>query len=524
MKPQRCTIILSGFILAGTILVTACSSGPSETREGHHAFNGTYSGKHLQRLAFPLGGMGAGMVCLEGNGCISHLSVRHKPDVYNEPFMFGAIAVKGFENGAKVLEGPVPGHKVFGNPHSGNGNSGSNYGYPRFERAEFEARFPFGTVKLDDDDIPVDVEIRGWSPFIPADEDNSSLPVAALEYTFTNRSGSQLEMVFSYHAENFMRIRGENVWGNTFLEEGHSIRKTPNGFLLSQECFPDKPQYKGDFAITTLEDATVDHRWFRGGWYDARTQLWKDIETLNIPADTATEGSTGASLYVPMHLESGASKTVHLLFSWHVPHSAIAHGIDPGQLIPPSCDPSTGCCSPDYTSQFYEPWYAGKFDGIEPVLSYWKVHYDQLKEETEQFSQTLFASGLPPEVMEAVSANLGILKSPTVLRHKNGKLWAYEGCFDSGSGCCHGSCTHVWNYAQAIPHLFPRLERTLRETEFLSARMPPATRISAQPFPSRQRPWLACSSRRPAGRDHQGVQGMEDLRGYGVAWINLAQR
>jgi hypothetical protein len=64
-----------------------------------------------------------------------------------------------------------------------------------------------------------------------------------------------------------------------------------------------------------------------------------------------------------------------------------------------------------------------------------------------------------------VAANLAILKTPTVLRQPDGRLWCWEGCSDD-RGCCAGSCTHVWNYAQAVPHLFPDLERTSRWTEF----------------------------------------------------------
>ena len=42
-------------------------------------YNGPYQGEYLNQIAFPLGGIGAGMVCLEGNGCLSHVSIRHQP-------------------------------------------------------------------------------------------------------------------------------------------------------------------------------------------------------------------------------------------------------------------------------------------------------------------------------------------------------------------------------------------------------------------------------------------------------------
>jgi uncharacterized protein (DUF608 family) len=444
-------------------------SDGSQTASQPRSFNGTYAGPLLDRIAFPLGGMGAGMVCLEGTGCISHVSVRNTPDIFNEPMMFGAVFVKGVENGAKVLEGPVPSYKIFGRPGTGNGAAVTTYGFPRFQQATFNARFPFGEVELTDKDIPLDIKIHGWSPFIPGDADNSSLPVCALEYMFSNNSGKRIEAVFSYHAYNFMRIEVPSTFGGQYTE-GDSVRVMDGGFILSQSCRPQKPHYQGDFAIYSTDPGVVtDGSLFRGGWFDSRSIMWKDIEEGNVPNDPVRENTPGASIYVPFALEPGEARTIPVLFSWHVPHSNIRKGSGPDdknvEEIMKECDGEDGCCPESYTSLFYEPWYSSRFDNIVAVTAYWREQYDPLRRRTQTFSQSFYDQTLPPEVIEAVAANLTILKSPTVLRQKNGKLWAWEGCLDLG-GCCHGSCTHVWNYAQAIPHLFPALERSLRETEF----------------------------------------------------------
>ena len=107
------------------------------------AYNGPYVGEHLSRVAFPLGGLGAGMLCIEGTGALSHVSLRNKPDVFNEPCVFAAIGVKGDPAAARVLEGPVPRWKLFGPPETGNGAGGKSYGLPRFGSAIFLCRFPF---------------------------------------------------------------------------------------------------------------------------------------------------------------------------------------------------------------------------------------------------------------------------------------------------------------------------------------------------------------------------------------------
>ena len=433
-------------------------------KAGGRRFNGPYTGNHLDHIAFPLGGIGAGMVCMEGTGAISHVSVRNKPDMFNEPFMFAALSIKGVDNGAKVLEGPVPSRKLFGRPSTGNGAEQHNYGFPRFDHAEFQSRFPFSTLELTDTDIPLAVDVTGWSPFMPGDEDNSSLPVATLEYRFTNNSNAPIEAVFSYHSSNFMRINVSNAdnMRSKFME-GDSIRPIANGFVLAQSGLADKPHYQGEFAICSpVDDIVVDHCHFRGSWFDSRTILWQNIEQGRLPDNPPTEGAHGASLYVPLKLEPGEERTIPVLFSWYVPVSDVRYA------AVSNADTETrneDCAATGCASDFYQPWYSGRFADVDEVSRYWGGSYSSLREKSSLFSRTFFSQTLPPEVLEAVAANLTILKSPTVLRQKDGRLWAWEGCKDS-TGCCAGSCTHVWNYAQAIPHLFPRLERSLRETEF----------------------------------------------------------
>jgi uncharacterized protein (DUF608 family) len=422
---------------------------------GMRDFGQPYRGEHLARVAFPLGGIGAGMLCLEGSGALSHLSLRHRPGILSEPLAFAAICLKGAgSNLARLLEGPVPVHKPLFPWHrivvmsSGSGAPGRSYGLPRLGQAEFEARFPFARVRLRDPALPLAVEITGWSPFVPGQADDSSLPVAALEYGLRNASDAPLEAIFSFHSANFMLALGGPPGG---------VRPIPGGFVLYQPGSDENPELEGSFsAVLDAPDVRVDCRWFRGGWFDPLTMLWRTIADGQMPNTTSYEAgapSVGASLYAPLTLEPGEQRTFGLRLAWYVPASDLR--TESGQVG--SARSGTG-----EVAEGYRPWYAERFGDIEEVNRYWVGQYSSLREETACFADCLHESTLPPEVMEAVAANLSILRSPTLLRQFDGRLWAFEGCGDS-EGCCPGSCTHVWNYAQALPHLFPDLERGMHD-------------------------------------------------------------
>lgn len=418
-----------------------------------------YSGKQLDFIAFPMGGIGAGTVCFKGTGSLGGVAIRNTPNYPNDPMIFSAITVKGEENISRVLEAPVPDINVLARyPKSGRGLPGRNFGLPRFSSGTFSSKFPFAYLDLTCDQLPVDARITAWSPFVAGDEDASSLPYAALEYTFTNKTDKEVDAVFYFASENFMKPN--NIASERFISTTQNafVRAIENGFCLEQPEDPNDPIAVGAFAAFADREAYVDTAWVRGGWtYDVLTAVWKNIASAKCENvahhDDYPMSSPGATLAVPVKIAPLGEETVTLRLCWYVPNSGVREGI-----------PKEVYESGEYVDD-YHPWYSGQFANIDETAADWRARYQILRDRTARFTECFYDTDLPEEIPEAIAANLSILKSTTVLRQTDGRFWGWEGCQDF-RGSCHGSCTHVWNYQQALCNLFPKLERSLRDTEF----------------------------------------------------------
>lgn len=435
----------------------------------------TFSGPNLLQIAMPMGGIGAGCICLNGDGGLQDFSIRNKPSTSAVPDGFepivGAFAILHVRGGAtRLIEGPMPPERIYDQGLQSQGfRRVGHEGLPRFGSAEFTSEYPFGTAKLTDPGVPIEAEITGWNPFIPLDDVNSGIPCAILDYKLTNASNELVEFEFSFHSTHLAKGKeGDQGTRNALI---------PGGVLFSNTDDPKAGSF-GTGSIIAAGGGTETTRssclafpnartpnqelpllikamWFRGGWFDSVSALWSEVSTGEFKpndgkdSEKGHDGNNGGSLMISARLEPGESLTIPIVIAWHFPN----------------CDRVIGHVGEQPVNLVWHPFYTTRWKDAAEVAAYVAANCGDLRRRTRAFADALYSSTLPSAALDAISANLAILKSPTVLRQSSGNVWAWEGCC-TDRGCCHGSCTHVWNYAQAMPHLFPALERTLREQEY----------------------------------------------------------
>ncbi|MDR3709388.1 MAG: GH116 family glycosyl hydrolase [Capsulimonadaceae bacterium] len=435
-----------------------------------------FSGDALSEIAFPLGGIGTGTISLGGRGNLRDFEIFNHPDKGNN-FAFTFFALRGktvsSKPFARILEGAVP------PPYrSGFGESPTHLiGVPRFAHADFKAEYPTAQITLTDPGLPVSASLIAWNPFIPLNVPDSALPAALFEWTITNEGNEAIEISLAASLSNPLTAEGATPKPQSgSLNSERSGKGTRGVFLTHPGAVADAPE-TGTLALTTShEDVDIVPHWFRGAWFDKSHLFWDQFAEdgrveANGESPAPVDGDT-ASIVLHATIPAHGSVTLPVSITWLFPR--MKNPWRDGDEAPAVLETYAG-------ARHADAW---------AVAEYVNDHLPRLRAETDKWRTALFSSTLPETVLEAISSQASIIRTPTCLLLADGRFFGWEGCSDKG-GCCKGSCTHVWNYEQSLAFLFPELERTMRQTEFLHntresgnmgfrTNLPPGSSLSGQ--------------------------------------------
>ena len=420
----------------------------------------TFAGRQLELIAFPLGGVAAGSLALGGRGQLCDWEIFNRPDKgkvagYAFPSIWARVG--NSKPVVHVLEARLaPPYQAASGLRPAQVS-----GLTRLESATFTGEYPLAKIAFHDRKLPVKVTLEAFTPFIPHDADDSGLPVAVLRYRVNNpaREKAVVSIAFSLDNPAGVDLRTGAGNGNSPLsgKRSNELRSGPGIeglFMTNPETAKDAP-LSGSLALSLLTSGggkvTTLRGWPRAKWWASPLLFWDDFSDDGQLGPEAAERNAVGSICLQREIAPGAAADYTFVLAWHFPNRT-----------PAWC----GWTAPrGEENTIIGNYYAQRFHDAWQVAEYTAANLPSLEKRTTQFLTAIRETTLPAPVKEAAMANLSTLVTPTCFRTADGKFRGFEGINDS-SGCCHGNCTHVWNYESATQFLFPALARSMREAAF----------------------------------------------------------
>jgi uncharacterized protein (DUF608 family) len=414
-----------------------------------------YRGKELEKIGMPIGGICAGQLYLGGDGKLWHWDIFNQPmrtdgSHYQNPLMPASPLEQGF-----ALEVTV-GDKKEVRPLNQSG----------FAEISFCGEYPIANLGYHDPHVPVSVALEAFSPFVPLNTEESSLPATVLRYTVKNTSSAKVDVRLAGWLENAACLF--SAPGDA-AERRNRVKREQGMLLIHSDIDTDSAD-KFARPDITLE---ADHRHAKlDAPLDLGTMAIALLETHGsdraaaavgagnlpeaafaaVPADQAGQPNGRkliGSLIRSMALEAGQEASATFLITWHFPH------LDMQKLHIERLE----------TLKDTGRYYATRFPSAAAVAEHVASHFASLHAQTRLWHDTWYDSTLPYWFLDRTMLNTSSLATSTALRFATGRFYGWEGV-----GCCEGTCTHVWHYAHAVARLFPDLERDLRtRTDFGTA-------------------------------------------------------
>jgi uncharacterized protein (DUF608 family) len=372
-----------------------------------------FRGEALGACQMPLGGIGAGTIYLGGDAHFRRWMI-HDARAAQVPDAFFAVRTKvGDKVVARMLR---------------TGENG-------VKDVEFRGTFPMASHTFKDDALPVEVSMETYSPFVPLDEQASSLPVVSFIIVVVNKGAEPVEVSVVGSLQNAVgRDTGKNTPGVENPGYGGNIA-APLAFGRWAGVEMTQDRKPGSMVLAAAGIATVIAAQPLEPWTDTKA-FWAALAGGGLkpaaapsepsPAGKTWNGAVQATCTIPPH----HGQMLDFLWTWHLPGGPRG-------------------------SHAYESRFASAAD----VAKHFEANIRHIGGGTHAFRNTFFFdSTLPWYVLDRVSSQASTLVTGVVHWTKEGNVYGWEGL-----NCCHGGCTHVWNYEQTLAHLFPALERNMRE-------------------------------------------------------------
>jgi len=416
-----------------------------------------YKKKYTNQIAFPIGGIGTGTISISGKGELTDWEIFNHPGKGNIlPYTFFVLRIKQDDLSPpiiKVLQSTPP---IYQRNTEFGIRRDTGLGLPHIEICEFKGEYPFALINFIDKSIPVKVTMEAYNPFIPMNDLDSGIPIAIFNFYISNKTNKKVKISLGANLYNAVGCGGyiSTEYGSFYKCSylGKNVNKFVRNndiagiFMYSLKHAKNSPLF-GSMAITTTwKNINYTTHWLKGTFYDSLQSFWNKFSVTGSvkkkeygPSDDGE--SYVCSIVLNAEIEPGKTVKLPIFISWYFPNFIKYWHREKNKPV---------------WKNYYAKFYKDAFD----VAKYVVKNIDRLYKETKIFHDTLFNSSLPDYVLDAISSQMSIIKSTSCIRLSDGTFYSFEGCSNE-SGCCEGSCAHVYNYVQTLAFLFPNLQRTM---------------------------------------------------------------
>lgn len=441
----------------------------------------TYLSSSHVRSGIALGGIGTGSIELRKDGNFYNWSIFN-----NYPHGSGPVVEFPVSPKAKVddnflfflvryqIEGQKPQLKLLqiNNSLKEGGLEGVIYYFPwmsAIDKIQYSARFPFTNLVLTDPEMPFDIEIEAFSPFIPHDVKNSSLPGAYFNFNVKSKTDKTVDVMIVGSLRNLVGYDTQNkAFESKIINE-----KTFKFFVQSVSGLDDTRSSNGQTGLGVIGGEEVSyylgwehkHPYYEkllvdnklGNIDDTQNRNFKDKEgKLKGRTDSENDQRCFSSIAVSQKLKGKDHFSSTFFMNWNFPNNygALAKSDDKSsiekELYP----------VPLTKTKIIGHYYQNSFSTIESIANYFASNYIDLSKRSHQFVNDMYSSDIDQFVLDQVNSHFNTLITSSVLTKDSvfgiregltaSKSWGPNSTMDVS---LYGSCMTI--------ALFPELQKSM---------------------------------------------------------------